>query len=105
MARGAGGGGTIGRSGPRVHARSKVGVEDEAASMDGQQTRSTRQSGARSCIHWWAAGVEHKAASMGALRLSFIENGQAAAAGVRTDVASRRLGGNHELSQHFSLVN
>ena len=49
--------------------------------------------------------MEHEAASMGALRLSFIENWQAAAVGVQTDVASRRLGGNHELSQHFSLVN
>jgi hypothetical protein len=38
-----------------------AGMEHEAASMGGQQTRSTRRSRARICIHGQAADVEYEA--------------------------------------------
>jgi hypothetical protein len=43
-----------------IHGRGSRRVEDEAASMGGQQARSTRRSEAQSYIHGQAAGVEHK---------------------------------------------
>jgi hypothetical protein len=67
-ARGTGEGGTLGRNGPRVRVASEVsvaagqehkavsmgvaaGTKYEAASISRQQARSTRRSGARSCIY------------------------------------------------------
>jgi hypothetical protein len=70
-------GDSLGRSGLHVRAGSEAsvtagmehkvvsmvvatGMEHEAASMGGQQARSTRQSRAQSCIHGQAGGTKHE---------------------------------------------
>jgi hypothetical protein len=110
---GASGGGPLGRSGPRVCARSEagtiIGTEHKAismgvvvgteheASMGGQQARSTRQSGARSCIHGRAVGAEHEAKRSTKLHHGrpegiIFENRRAKGAGVQLNTVSGRPG-------------